>query len=182
MAECATIARPYAKALFELALQSKQQDEQIKFWLSELKTLAEIVMQPKVVEWIDEPEIGYVHKAEGILSLLDKQPDTELKNFVLTLAQYKRLSVLPEIYAQFQNFVLSRDHTRIATVYTAYSLTQAQFTQMVADMEAHFNTKLKAHQVVDPDLIGGVKVEVGDQVLDLSVQGRLNNLHAALMN
>lgn len=183
MAECATIARPYAKALFELVLLSKQQDEQIKFWSSQLKTLAEIVMQPKVVKWIDEPETESVRKAEGILSLLDKQPvDSELKNLVFTLAQYKRLTVLPEIYAQFQDLALSRDHTKTATVYTAYALTQAQFAQIVANMEAHFQTKLKAHQVVEPDLIGGVKVEIGDQVLDLSVRGRLNGLRTALMN
>lgn len=181
MAECATIARPYAKALFDLALLGK--DKHFESWLDELKTLAEIVMQPKVIKWIDEPEIGYERKAEGILSLLNKESvDTELKNFVFTLAQYKRLSVLPEIFAQFQYLALSQNHTKTATVYTAYALKPAQFTQIVTDMEARFNTKLKAQQIVEPDLIGGVKVEIGDQVLDLSVRGRLNDLRTALMN
>ncbi|KES12336.1 F0F1-type ATP synthase, delta subunit, partial [Snodgrassella alvi SCGC AB-598-P14] len=66
--------------------------------------------------------------------------------------------------------------------YTAYPIDEQQFTQVVLDMEAHFKSRLKARQVVAPELIGGVKVEVGDQVLDLSVQGRLNSLHTALMN
>uniref|UniRef100_UPI00082B9F24 ATP synthase F1 subunit delta n=1 Tax=Snodgrassella sp. CFCC 13594 TaxID=1775559 RepID=UPI00082B9F24 len=126
MAEFATIARPYAKALYELA----QAQNCTESWLGELKTLAEIVLQPKVVTLIEEPETGYAAKADSILSLLDKQPvDTELKNFVYVLAQNKRLMALPEIYALFQDYALSRNHIKEATVYTAYPIMPAQFAQ-----------------------------------------------------
>lgn len=75
MAEFATIARPYAKALFSLA----QEQNQIESWLDELKTLAEIILQPKVQLLIDEPESEYTEKAKQILSLVDFTPADELK-------------------------------------------------------------------------------------------------------
>ncbi len=179
MAEFATIARPYAKALFDLA----QEKNQIESWLGELKVLASVVAQPKVAAFIDEPETDSVHKADGVLSLLDNQPPAaELKNFVYTLAENKRLSVLPEICTQYQDLSLSRNHTKKATVYSAYPMTEGQLGKLVSDLEIRFATKLEADLVVQPALIGGVKVEIGDQVLDLSVQGRLHSLYTAMTN
>lgn len=178
MAEFATIARPYAKALFSLA----QEQNHIESWLSELKTLAEIVMQPKIQALIEKPECEDTVKVKGILSVLDTEPTEQLNNLVLILAQNKRLLVLPEIFALFQDYTLSHNNTKDAIVYTAYPLDETQFKTIVTELEAHFGSQLAARQIVDAGLIGGVKVEVGDQVLDLSVQGRLNNLHAALMN
>ncbi|MCP2039552.1 F-type H+-transporting ATPase subunit delta [Neisseria sp. HSC-16F19] len=179
MAEFATIARPYAKALFDLASEQNQ----LESWLGELKTLAEVVSQPRVAAFIDEPETGYEAKADGVLSLLERQPaDATLKNFVYTLAENKRLSVLPEIYAQYQDLSLSRNNTKKATIYSAYSMTEGQLGKLITDLQSRFDSKLEAELVVQPDLIGGVKVEIGDQVLDLSVQGRLNSLYAAMMN
>ncbi|WP_037587041.1 F0F1 ATP synthase subunit delta [Stenoxybacter acetivorans] len=179
MAEFATVARPYAKALFNLA----QEKNQLESWLGELKILAQVVSQPKVTALIDAPEIGYAAKADTIVSLLDNPAaGKEVKNFVYILAENKRLSVLPEVYTQYQDLALSRNHTKIATVYTAYQMNTAQFAEVVQDLEARFQTKLQATQVVEPGLIGGLKVEVGDQVLDLSIQGRLRSLYSAMMN
>lgn len=179
MAEFATIARPYAKALFDLATEQNQ----LEPWLGELKILAEVVSQPRVAAFIDEPETGYESKADGVLSLLDKQPvDGMLKNFVYTLAENKRLGVLPEVYAQYQDLTLSRNNTKKATIYSAYSMTEGQLGKVISDLQSRFGSKLEAELVVQPELIGGVKVEIGDQVLDLSVQGRLHSLYAAMMN
>lgn len=178
MAEFATIARPYAKALISLA----QEQNYIESWLSELKTLAEIVMQPKIQALIEQPECEDSVKAQKILSVMDNEPDAQLKNFVLVLAQNKRLLALPEIYALFQDYTLSLNNTKEAIVYTAYELNDAQFAQVVNELAKHFGAQLAVRQIVDTDLIGGIKVAVGDQVLDLSVQGRLNSLHVALMN
>lgn len=178
MAEFATVARPYAKALFDLA----KEHNRIESWLGELKTLAGIVSQPKIEALITTPDTGYSAKADTLLSLLDVPPAAELKNFLYMLAQNKRLAILPQIYALFQDYALSRNHTKEAVIYTAFPIASAQFAELVVQMEAHFRTKLKAVQVVDASLIGGVKVVVGDQVLDLSVQARLNSLHAAMMN
>lgn len=178
MAEFATIARPYAKALFDLA----QEKNQLESWLDELEILAQLVSQPKVAAFIEKPETDYVQKADGIVSLLENQAAAELKNFVYILAENKRLPVLPEIYAQYQDLALSRSNTKKATIYSAYPINREQLGELTGELETRFGSKLEAQWVVQPDLIGGVKVEIGDQVLDLSVQGRLHTLYAAMMN
>ena len=140
MAEFATIARPYAKALFELA----NEKHQIESWLSGLKELAWSVDQ---------------------------------------VADEKRLLVLPEIYVQYQDLVLSRNNTKKAVIYSAFEFaSEGQKAKIVADLEQHFNTRLEAVFNVEPSLIAGIKVEVDDQVLDLSIQGKLQKLYTAMTN
>ena len=93
------------------------------------------------------------------------------------------MPVLPEIYEQFKELVLSRKHIRQAVVYTAYDIAdENQKQQIIQDLEQHFQTKLQAVFETDRDLIGGIKAVVGDQVLDLSVQGKLQKLYATMTN
>ena len=89
---------------------------------------------------------------------------------------------MPEIYTLYQDFTLSRNNTEKASGYSAYPLNEGQLGKLVGELEARFATKLDAQLRVEQDLIGGVKVEIGDQVLDLSVQGRLRSLYAAMTN
>lgn len=179
MAECATIARPYAKALFDLAREKNQTES----WFGELKILAEVVQSERVAEFINQPELEYKQKAEGLLSLLDKQPvDSEVRNFVYILAENKRLSLLPDIFIQYQDFTLESHNTTKVVVYSAYPMTEGLMGKLISDIESHFQSKFEAELVVDPELIGGVKVVIGDQVLDLSIQGRLNALYTTMMN
>ena len=96
MAEFATIARPYAKALFGVA----QEQNQIESWLGGLKQLATAVQQPKVAALIEQPESTSAEKALMLIELVGLG-DAKLKNFVSILAEQKRLLVLPEIYAQY---------------------------------------------------------------------------------
>lgn len=98
MAEFATIARPYAKALFSLA----QEKNQIESWLGELKELAAVVQDEKVIAFIEQPETGASEKAETLKGLVGIK-NVELANFITVLAEQKRLLVLPEIYAQYQD-------------------------------------------------------------------------------
>ncbi len=177
MAEFATIARPYAKALFGLA----QEKNQTESWLGGLQQLASVVQQEKVVSLIEQPETGAVEKAAMLTELVGLQ-DANLKNFVSVLAEQKRLQVLPEVYAQYQDLTLALNHTQRAVISSAYALTDAQLADLTADLQKRFGSSLEVTSQVDPELIGGVKVEVGDQVLDLSLQGKLNALHAAMTN
>lgn len=177
MAEFATIARPYAKALFGLA----QEKNQIESWLGGLEQLALAVQQDKVASLIEQPETGAAEKAEMLVGLVGVQ-DANLKNFVSVLAEQKRLSVLPEVYAQYQDLTLALHHTQRAVINSAYALTDAQLADLTAELQKRFGSQLEVSTHVDPELIGGVKVEVGDQVLDLSLQGKLNALYAAMTN
>ncbi|EGV36843.1 F0F1 ATP synthase subunit delta [Neisseria weaveri] len=177
MAEFATIARPYAKALFGLA----QEKNQIESWLGGLKELASVVQQEKVASLIDQPEKSAVDKVDALAELVGLS-DVNLKNFVTVLAEQKRLQVLPEIYAQYQDLTLALNHTKRAVITSAYALTDTQLAELTADLQKRFGTELVVSTQTDPELIGGVKVEIGDQVLDLSLQGKLNALYAAMTN
>lgn len=177
MAEFATIARPYAKALFGLA----QEKNQIKSWLGGLKELAAIVKDEKIISLIEQPDASVSEKAKLLIDLADLS-DNGLANFVTVLAEQKRLLVLPEVYAQYQDLALTLNNTKSATIYSAYELTQAQIDDLTAMLKKRFDSNLEVSTQIDPELIGGVKVEVGDQVLDLSVQGKLNALYTTMIN
>ncbi|STZ77073.1 F0F1 ATP synthase subunit delta [Bergeriella denitrificans] len=177
MAEFATIARPYAKALFGLA----QEKNQIESWLGGLKELAAVMQDPKVLALVEQPETDASEKAQTLADLVGLQKDG-LANFVTVLAEQKRLAVLPEVYAQYQDLALALKHTKSATVYSAYELTPKQLEDVTATLKERFNSDLVVTTQVDPDLIGGLKVEVGDQVWDLSVQAKLNNLYTTMTN
>ena len=177
MAEFATIARPYAKALFSLA----QEKNQIESWLGELKELAAVVQDEKVIALIEQPETGASEKAETLKGLVGIK-NVELANFITVLAEQKRLLVLPEIYAQYQDLTLIHHNTKSAVIYSAYELSSQQLADVTDILTKRFNSKLDVVAKVAPELIGGIKVEVGDQVLDLSVQGKLNALYATMTN
>lgn len=182
MAEFATIARPYAKALFDLA----DKQNHIESWLSGLKELAWAVQQSKVVALVEDTAISSSDKAKTLLDLLAESSAVEseiFRNFVQVVAAEKRLQVLPEIYAQYQDLALSRNNAKKAVVYSAFEIgDKARQEQIIKDLEGHLNTRLDATFATDSSLIGGIKVEVGDQVLDLSVQGKLQKLYSAMMN
>lgn len=181
MAELATIARPYAKALFELADEKKRTDS----WLDGLKNLTWIVQQPTVGELINDSNLTAFDKTEKLIHLLLDNPvsrDMEFKNFIQIVATEKRLNLIPEIYTQYQDFTLAQHETTKAIVYSAYPMGEGQFAKVLADCQHRFGRRLDATLEVVPELIGGVKVEVGDQVLDMSVQGKLKKLYTAMIN
>lgn len=178
MAELATVARPYAKALYSLAIEHNKTGD----WVAVLGNLAQAIAVPKVAA-ADRPEQSADQKAAVLLGLLsDGAADERVKAFLSTLAENDRLNALPEIFTQFQALYLSASHIKEAVIYSAFPLTETQFSQLIADLQAKVGSKLDAKVVVDPELIGGVKVEVGDQVLDLSVQAELQKLYAAMTN
>lgn len=182
MIEFTTVARPYAKALFDLAKEKKQTQN----WQKGLAELAWLIQQPQVLSLINQTETNATDKANQLVEIIqdsDAVKSVEFKNFIQVLAQEKRLVVLPEIYRQFQNLILEQDNIKLAVIYTAYDISDdEQKQEIIEDLEQHFNTQLQASFKTVPDLIGGIKVEVGDVVLDLSVQGKLQNLYATMTN
>ena len=180
MAEFATVARPYAKALYGLARQYGQ----TRVWGDDLALLAKIVVEPKVSKVLSRPELNPTQRGEILLKLLssEKMVDKRLHNFVFVLSENNRLSVLPAIYEQYRDFMLSEEQTQQVVVYSAFPLSGAEQADLVSLLENRLDTKLQVRVEVEPALIGGVKIEFGDQVLDMSVQNKLNALKAAVTN
>ena len=110
-----------------------------------------------------------------------KSPLTdEARNFIATLANYHRLLVLPEIAVQFHALKNAYEGAADANITSAFELTEAQVVQLCADLEAKFGRKLQPCVTIDPALIGGVRVVVGDEVLDTSVRAKLQEMQMAL--
>jgi F-type H+-transporting ATPase subunit delta len=176
VAEIVTIARPYAEAIFRLA---KEQGK-LAAWSESLAKLAAFAIDAAVAACIGNPSLTARQKSDLVISLLGGTVDAEVANFVGVLAENERLAALPEIATFFEALKDREEGIKDAIVYSAFSMDDAQRQKLVAELETHFKTKLSAEIRLDPELIGGVKVVVGDQVLDASVRGKLSAMATAL--
>ena len=178
MAELVTIARPYAEAVFRLA----QEKGALAAWSEQLAKLAAYVRNADVAACITNPGPTATQKAEIVKSLLGEAVDGDLANFIQVLATNDRLAVLPEIAEFFENLKSAEEGVREAVAYSAFPLDDKQRSELLPTLEAHFKSKLSLEIKVDPELIGGIKAVVGDQMLDVSVRGKLEALATALRN
>ena len=176
MAELVTIARPYAEAVFRLA---KEQGK-LAAWSDNLGTLAAIAADAAVAAAIGNPNLNAAQKAELLTSLLGGTVDGDLANTIRVLAANERLCVLPEIASFFEGLKAAEEGVKDAVIFSAFPLDDAQQQKLLSDLESRFKSKLRPAIKLDPELIGGVRVEVGDQVLDASVRGKLAAMATAL--
>ncbi|MBY0573056.1 MAG: F0F1 ATP synthase subunit delta [Undibacterium sp.] len=179
MAELATIARPYAEALFRVA-KSGNDSVKLAAWTELVSEMAQVAAHPDVVALAHNPKVSTALAAEAFLSVLKSPVTPEAKNFIETLAGYKRLAALPEIATQFLSLKNADAGASDAEIFSAFALSPAQLNEVTAALEKKFNRKLYPHVTIDAALIGGVRVVVGDQVLDTSVRAKLQQMHHAL--
>ncbi len=175
MAELATLARPYAEALFQVAEKGD-----LKAASEQLDALAAVAANPQLRQFADAPKSGAEQVFDVITSVVDVPLSDASKNLLRTVIANGRLSVLPEISAQFHVLVNERSGVSDAIVYSAFPITPEQLGSVVATLEARFKRKLNATVELEPELIGGIRVVVGDEVLDTSVKARLQQMKAAL--
>lgn len=175
MAELATLARPYAEALFQVAEKGDLKQASI-----ELEALASVAANPQLRQFADAPKSGAAQVFDVITSVANRPLSDASKNLLRTVIDNGRLSVLPEIAAQFHALVGERSGVSDATVYSAFPIEPAALDDVVAALESRFKRKLNASVQLQPDLIGGIRVVVGDEVLDTSVKARLEQMKAAL--
>lgn len=175
MAELATIARPYAEALFRVAKSGN-----LSTWSDLVSEMAAVASHPDVKAFAGNPKHSDQQVVETFLSLLKSNVTPEAKNFVGMLVENGRLTLLPEIGTQFQALKNAAEGAADAEITSAFELTDAQVKDLVATLEKKFGRKLKPSVTVDNSLIGGVRVTVGDEVLDTSVRAKLQQMHTAL--
>lgn len=176
MAEITTIARPYAEAVAKLAGERNRWQA----WSDMLASAAAVAADPQVTALAGNPAIAAERVAELIVSVCGNRLDAEGANFVRLLAENKRFNALPEIASLFEDIKAAQEGTLEARVTTAFELTAEQLVGLVTKLEAKFGKKISASQRVDADLIGGVIIQVGDEVMDASVRGRLQGMAATL--
>ncbi|HWP18592.1 MAG TPA: F0F1 ATP synthase subunit delta [Burkholderiaceae bacterium] len=175
MAELATIARPYAEALYEVA---RQQD--LNQWAAQVDELAAVSANPQLRQFADNPKVTSAQVFDLIVSVVKTPLADGVKNFLRTVIENGRLAALPAIAEQFHALKNEASGVSDALIVSAYPIEPAQLADLVATLEKRFGRKLQAKVEVDPELIGGVRVVVGDEVLDTSVKARLERMKVAL--
>ena len=176
MAEPSTIARPYAEAVFKLAdAQGKLAD-----WSMALANLSAVAADKRVRAAIGDPNLSDARAAGLVISILAGKLFGDAENFVRVLAENSRLDVLSEIRMQFDALKNEREGVVEANVYTAFEMDPAQLADLVARLEKKTGRKVRARVSVDQSLIGGVKIAIGDKVIDGSARAQLGALESAL--
>jgi F-type H+-transporting ATPase subunit delta len=173
MAELATIARPYAEALFKAGGGATE--------AAQVNALAAVAADPQLRQFADNPKVS----AQQVFDVLNAVAKTALapkvEAFLRTVLDNGRLAALPEIALQFQALVNAKSGVSDAVIESAYPIDAAALSDVVAALEKRFKRKLKAMVAVKPELIGGIRVVVGDEVLDTSVRARLEQMKTALI-
>ncbi|AVP56443.1 F0F1 ATP synthase subunit delta [Pulveribacter suum] len=178
MAELATIARPYAEALYQAcAAQSGADLNGAAAWVDEL---AAIAANPDLRQLADNPKVTGSQVFDVIAGVARSPLSEQAKNFLRTVIDNGRVQALPEIATQFRALVNQQNGSSDAVVHSAFPLDSAALAQLGATLEHRFGRKLNLSMQHDESLIGGVRVVVGDEVLDTSVRARLEQMKAAL--
>ena len=174
MAELATIARPYAEALFKA---SASDSKAVLGWLDEL---AGVAAEPQLLQFAASPQTSAEQVYGIITGVMKTTLDDHAKNFLRAVIANGRLAILPEVAAQFRALVNAQSGTSDAVVHSAFPIEGATLEQIAEVLERKFGRKLNVSVVLQPELIGGIRVVIGDEVLDTSVKARLEQMKVAL--
>jgi F-type H+-transporting ATPase subunit delta len=177
MAELSTVARPYSEALFAVA-QADQGG--LASWAEQVQRLAYVAAQPDVRSAMADPRLSDEQRVSIFLSMVQPAVDKHFENFVALLMTNDRLLLLPQIAEQFEALKDTAEGVAQANITSAFPMSDDQVSQLISLLEPKFGLKLKPHVTVDAALIGGVRVHVGDQVLDTSVQAQLVRMRDTL--
>ena len=174
MAELATIARPYAEALY------KAQAADLAGTASWLEELAAIAHDAQLLEFADSPKVSDAQLFDLISGVVKAALPEAGKNFLRLAIENRRLVAVPEIAKQFRALKNALSGTADATVFSAFAIDATALADLSATLEKRFGRKLNLRVEIDASLIGGIRVVVGDEVLDTSVKARLEQMKAAL--
>jgi len=172
MADKSTIARPYAKAAFEEARDRKL----LGPWSEALRTAAAVVGDPRVEALLGNPRVTPDELAKLVSEIAGPQLDEQGRNFVRTLADNRRLALLPEISTLFEDLKGEAEGVIDVTVTSAAPLEDSQRGKLTAALEKRLGRSVRLQCATDPALIGGAVLRAGDLVIDGSLRGRLERI------
>lgn len=176
MASFNTLARPYAKAAFEVASSANKLDA----WSSMLAVAAAVVSEPVFAERVRNPALTDERKAEDLLMVCEGYVDAEFANLARTLAEHDRLPLIPVIAELYEQHKAEHDRSVSVEVESAFELTADQQQTLATALSKRLDRTVTPHVTINPSLIGGVLIRAGDLVIDGSVRGKLAKLAEAL--
>lgn len=172
MAELATIARPYSEALFKAVGSGSAQN-----WLD---ALAQVGTNEEILQFATDPKVNRAQVYQVISSVLTEALPERGANFLRTIIENDRLSALGEIARQYRELSNREQGVADAVVQSAYDLHSAAIAALQPVLEARFKRSLKLQVAIVPELIGGIRVVVGDEVYDTSIKAQLDQMKMAL--
>jgi F-type H+-transporting ATPase subunit delta len=176
MADLATIARPYAEALFQSA-----QAAELATCLEQLKELAQLAAMPEINSLSNNPKISAEDVSKLLAGMVKTKLDGKLTSFLGLVAQNHRLSAMPEIANQFEAMKNQSEGAEEVMITSAFPLEGASLSDLLSSLKKRFGGKeLRPTIQIDPTLIGGVRIQVGDEVMDSSVKAQLAQMQASL--
>ncbi len=167
-----TAARRYAEAAFEIA----RRDGTLDRWSEDLRLVADVLAQPEVVRVLDNPAIPFAARHQILARLFEPRVAPRAYNLVVLLAQRGRLSIAPAVAAEYKRLVDRERDVVPATVTSAVPLEPAELAAIDARVREMTGARPEITAVLDPALIGGLTVRIGDRLIDASVRGRLERL------
>jgi F-type H+-transporting ATPase subunit delta len=176
MAELTTLARPYAKAAFELA----QAQQQLANWSAMLGLAAAVSQDDTMQRMLKAPRLTSAQKAATFIEVCGDKLDAKARNFIHVAAENDRLLLLPEISALFDLYKAEQERSVDVEVTSAFALNQEQQDKLAKVLSARLGREVRLHAAEDAALIGGVIIRAGDLVIDGSVRGKLAQLAEAL--
>lgn len=172
MAEVTTIARPYAEAVYRIAVQGGALDK----WSQMLEFAATAVADPQMQAVIGNPRLTAEQQRNVFLAVCEKSIDESGANMVRLLLENGRLTLLPVIREQFEQLRALHGGIMETEIVSAYPLNDAEKEDLVRRLESKYKRKVEATVTLDPELIGGIRIVAGDVVIDASVRGQLQNM------
>lgn len=180
MAEFSTIARPYAQGLWKALTEQGKTGESEAIELK-LNALSSVLQEPAVRQFLADPKLTVGQIYDLLIETLGADVSAELKGLLRAVVENGRLEVLPEIVTQFRALKNESEGVADAYIETAYALADSEVASLIERLQNRFpGKKLNPIVKLNPDLIGGVSIQVGDQVLDGSVRSRLAQMKTAL--
>ncbi len=176
--ELTTCARPYAKAAFKLARQMDQLDE----WSQMLTLCASVSRRDAVDKMLNEPSLNVDEKAKSFIRLCEGSLSEDVKKYIRILSGKKRLSLLPQIDALFEQMKAKHQGYQDVVVVSAFPLSEKQQEDISRKVSERLGRSVRMHMSIDTNLISGVIVKAGDLVIDGSVRARLGKLADAMIS
>jgi F-type H+-transporting ATPase subunit delta len=174
MAERATLARPYARAAFEYA----QASNNFAGWSQLLAGASAVVGDPQVAGLLSNPKVAPTQLVDFVVDVLGGKLDEPARNFLSTLAENHRLSVLPEITSAYEELRSAQENVADVQITSAIQLNDAQRQRLADALRKRLKREVRLHCDVDPTLIGGAVIRSGDLVIDGSLKAQLDRLTA----
>lgn len=177
MPDSVTIARPYARAIFEHALENKS----LKRWSDYLRQLSVIVMDKNCAHFIANPSTTAGQQIDLMLSLIniDQEKDS-LTNSLILLTENKRTQIIPEIFKLFEELKAEQEKELEVSVISFSPLSEEQKKQLTQALTERLQRQIILKMAIDESLLGGAIIHAGDLVIDGSVRGKLNSLRSKL--